>query len=226
MVIGGTVYPMAAALCHVLLADQSRLKMSAGPATLELGAGTGAVGIFAAALGARCTLTDKIIARAATQPVSYSAEGDLDVIAGETRVLLDLLERNAHANQESAQHRIQVAPLDFLQPDDISRTLASSPRGDGFALVLGSDITYEQSSHTGIANAIAQLLQPPHDGRAGVALLAHETRRLDAWGADVQLASFVRAAEARGLRVEQSALQHVQEGSAGSLLRLSLCHSP
>ena len=93
-VVGGEVYPMAAALSHHLsLVYRDRL--AAGPATLELGSGTGAVGLYAAALGAKCTLSDKNIARAALQPQSYGGEGDVEVVAGTSSILIDMLWRNA-----------------------------------------------------------------------------------------------------------------------------------
>tara|TARA_B100000768_G_scaffold133068_1_gene123831 strand:- start:1330 stop:1890 length:561 start_codon:yes stop_codon:yes gene_type:complete len=93
-VVGGEVYPMAAALSHHL-SLLYRDRLAAGPATLELGSGTGAVGLYAAALGAKCTLSDKNIARAALQPQSYGGEGDVEVVAGTSSILIDMLWRNA-----------------------------------------------------------------------------------------------------------------------------------
>jgi len=223
MVIGGSVFPMAAGLCRVLIAEQRALELGTGPPTLELGAGTGAVGIFAAALGARALLTDKSIARAAAQPVSYSADGGLDVLEGESDVLLDLLRHNADANQASADHPIRVEPLDWMQREHVAATLAASEAGAGFALVLGSDITYERDVHDGLAAAIASLLRPPDVQRrqaGGLALIAHETRASYSAAEDVQMQSFVAKAQAHGLHVKLSDL-NVQSGSIGTLLRLS-----
>eukprot|EP00322_Chrysochromulina_rotalis_P007483 CAMPEP_0115852670 /NCGR_PEP_ID=MMETSP0287-20121206/13115_1 /TAXON_ID=412157 /ORGANISM="Chrysochromulina rotalis, Strain UIO044" /LENGTH=272 /DNA_ID=CAMNT_0003306737 /DNA_START=314 /DNA_END=1132 /DNA_ORIENTATION=- len=221
-VIGGTVYPMAAGLCHLLLAEQTNLGLGAGPSTLEIGAGTGAVGIFAAALGARATVTDKMIARAAAQPVSYSADGHMDVLSGTSDVLLELLQSNVDANQQSAAHRIRVAPLDWMDPDQVEAVADSSPAGGGFSLILGSDVTYERASHHAMVLAIKRLLRRPTSAcQGGLALIAHETRRVDALGADIQLASFARYAEAEDLEVESNELPNVQEGSTGTLLKVS-----
>eukprot|EP00966_Prymnesium_polylepis_P047296 1095024-Prymnesium_polylepis.1 len=102
--IGGYPAPLAAALCHHLLAHRAALKLGEGLATLELGAGTGAVGLYAAALGARCTLTEKQPPRAATITVSYTADGDLDLPEGYSRCLLELLQLNVEANRSHCHH--------------------------------------------------------------------------------------------------------------------------
>lgn len=106
--IGGSVWPLAAALCHHLLANRRSLELAEGVSTLELGAGTGAVGIYAATLGARCTLTDMQTPRASAMPVSYSTDGSLDLVEGQSRRLLDLIQFNADANHASCTHHPAV----------------------------------------------------------------------------------------------------------------------
>ena len=221
-VIGGSIYPMAAGLCHHLLGNAESLDFESGPSTIELGAGTGAVGVFAAALGGRCVLTDKKIARAAAQPVSYSADGLMDVLPGSTNVLLELLQGNVDDNQRSAAHPMRVMPLDWMDPTAVIHVAEASPNGRGFELVLGSDISYEHASHGALAAAIERLLRRPTSEReGGLALIAHETRLTDGHGTDIQLESFVRAAESCRLRVERATLPRVPEGSTGTLLTLS-----
>ena len=159
----------------------------------------------------------------ADEQVSYSADGGLDVLEGESDVLLDMLRHNADANQASADHPIRVEPLDWMQREHVAATLAASEAGAGFALVLGSDITYERDVHDGLAAAIASLLRPPDVQRrqaGGLALIAHETRASYSAAEDVQMQSFVAKAQAHGLHVKLSDLD-VQSGSIGTLLRLS-----
>jgi hypothetical protein len=226
-VIGGSIYPMAAGLCHHLLGNAESLDFESGPSTIELGAGTGAVGVFAAALGGRCVLTDKKIARAAAQPVSYSADGLMDVLPGSTSVLLELLQGNVDDNQRSAAHPMRVMPLDWMDPTAVSHVAEASPNGRGFELVLGSDISYEHASHGALAAAIERLLRRPTSEReGGLALIAHETRLTDSHGTDIQLESFVRAAAHCRLRVERATLPRVPEGSTGTLLTLSHAGRP
>ena len=74
-VVGGTIWPTASAMSYHLL--QHRAALQRANAVLELGSGTGALGLFAAGLGARCTLTEHKPPRSAVEPVSYNAEGDL-----------------------------------------------------------------------------------------------------------------------------------------------------
>ena len=106
--IGGSVWPLAAALCHHLLAQRAELKLEEGVSTIELGAGPGAVGIYAAALGARVTLSEMRPSRAATIPVSYTADGDLDLPEGQSDCLLELLQLNVEANRSHYLHTPMV----------------------------------------------------------------------------------------------------------------------
>lgn len=220
-VVGGQVYPMAAALSHHLsLCYRDRL--ATGPATLELGAGTGAVGLYAAALGANITLSDKDIARAALQPQSYGGEGDVEVIAGTSSIILDMLSRNAAANAAHFAHQPRVRTLDWSDGADLASVHAASPGAAGFALILGSDITYSSASHQSLVAAIRRLLLPTGAGVSpSVALIAHQARRVDMWGADVQLRSFEDAALEAGLQVQRSRLR-CEGGSEGYLLQLTL----
>ena len=81
--LGGEVWPSAVALCNHL-AQRSRWLSESNPLTAELGAGTGAVGLYAAGLGARAVLTD-------VGPMTATGYG------GTVR-LLHLMRENARAN--------------------------------------------------------------------------------------------------------------------------------
>lgn len=220
-IVGGEVYPMAAALSHRLSLNH-RAGLALGPATLELGAGTGAVGLYAAALGARCTLTDKKIARAALQPQSYGGEGNVEVIGGTSDIIIDMLRRNASNNAAHFAHQPRVRTMDWSDSADIASAHAASPNGAGFDLILGSDITYSSAAHETLVSAIARLLRPGDEGSPSIALIAHDSRRRDVWGVDVQLRSFEDAALACGLRVQRSRLQCEETRSEGFMLALSL----
>jgi len=95
---------MAAALAHYLMRDRAALFPSPGVATLELGSGTGAVGLYAAGLGARCTLSEQRPERTAAQPVSYAPDGEssisLNELPGQSDCLVDLLHQNVADNYQ------------------------------------------------------------------------------------------------------------------------------
>lgn len=239
--IGGEVYPMAAALCRHLAEARHAHALASGVDVLELGSGTGAVGLFAAGLGARVTLSDKEVARFALEPVAYATDGSIELADGTSDALLRNLRRNVAANRELLRHEPHVAELDWTDAEQVARAVRESPTGEGFALVLGSDVTYEIATHTYLARTISSLLrrrgaeigksaaaadrEASREGGAagagGVALLAHEQRRTSLSGADPQLESFVAAARDAGLQVGCSELAGVQEGSTGTLLELS-----
>ena len=109
--VGGELWPAAGALCAWMA---NHTDIICGARVLELGAGTGACGIYAAALGAsRVLLTD-----------------------GGSQALLDLCARNVDANGGLwAQHgtRVDVAPLTW--------GTGSAP-AENFDLVIASDCTY------------------------------------------------------------------------------------
>lgn len=230
--VGGSVWPMAAALCQHLLRDRATIFRSPGVSTLELGSGTGAVGLFAAGLGAGCTLSEQRPARAAAQPVSYAPDGEssisLDELPGQSDSLLDLLRQNVADNGRCFAIPPAVMELDFTDAAHVKAASAASPTASGFSLILGSDITYSSNQHAHLATAIARLLRKPTSPSAsegGIALIAHEQRlRSLVNGADVQLASFVAAAGEAGLHVEVSPLDVPDAGSSGSLIRLSWPH--
>ena len=208
--IGGEVWPAATALCAWLANHTAEVQ---GRRVLELGAGTGACGLYAAALGAsRVLLTD-----------------------GGSASLLELCERNVAANAPlfAPGTRVDTAPLRWGPKSDVLAAEADGGEGGGgggaFEWVLASDCSYGQESgcqHESLCQALRSLLLVEHtdtgggDGSGGDgggggarpprAILAHEHRARDSglpwlretlgrWDeGDEHLESFAAAARCTG----------------------------
>jgi len=210
-VIGGKLWPAVALMCRWLL-DAGPL---AGSRVLELGAGTGAGGLFASALGAaHVTLTD-----------------------GGGEEVLSLLRRNAAATAHLRRGNVEVAELCF---GDRATAKRLGARADW---VLAADVLYgqsesssargaevEASADAGVrAEALADTLDAllllgcgevttvlpsgadqPQRHRPPRVVLAHEHRARPLRGPlpwdsedDAVLCHFVDAATRRGLRVTE-----------------------
>lgn len=149
---GGAVWPAAETLCQWLLEEQ---RLVQGASVLELGSGTGAVGIFAAGCGAsHVLLTD-----GDESLVSLAAEN-----AQNNRALLP------DANVNSRRYR-WGSTVDGL--------------GGPFDLCLCSDITYEPGYHAPLIKTLSLLLEAPAEADGGReqrppprVLLAHTHRPL------------------------------------------------
>eukprot|EP01052_Picozoa_sp_SAG31_P024866 SAG31_NODE_2144_length_6341_cov_59.535085_2_plen_472_part_00 len=124
---------------------------------LELAAGTGVVGLFTAALGARTVhLTD-----------------------GEP-VVIPLLQRNA-ATQSAAAHTVVTVGL--LRLGDTVFTAPSvtvGAPGDMYDIVIGCELLYFSALAKKLASTLCQLLRPP-ERRRTVALISHTVRRTVFW---------------------------------------------
>lgn len=188
--VGYRLWRSAGAMCRWMRRNEGAVR---GARVLELGAGTGAVGIFAAALGAReVVLTD-----------------------GEAG-LLPLLASNARRNRPLLSHGTEVTAGRWRFGDDPP----ACARAGAFDLVLGTDITYSvNTERDALCGTLRRLLEiGPDNGRAARCLIAHEHRRADmfdveavlhfanepaaAWDArDVCLGTFLASAREHGLRV-------------------------
>jgi len=191
--IGSRLWPAAALLCRWMLGAADGIQ---GSYVLELGAGTGACGLFAGALGAgRVTLTD-----------------------GGGEEILTLLRHNAATNTHLLREAAEVGEMCF------GDRRAAASLGAGVSWVLAADVLYGQSSSSadreaeeearadarrraeGLADTMDALIG--HHRRPRV-LLAHEHRARMlrgplAWDADDDVLShFVRVAQERGLRVSE-----------------------
>ena len=171
--IGGEVWPAATALCAWLANHTAEVQ---GTRVLELGAGTGVCGLYAAALGAsRVLLTD-----------------------GGSASLLELCERNVAANAPlfAPGTRVDTAPLRWGPESGVLAAEAAGGGeggGGGGALewILASDCSYGQESgcqHESLCQALRALLLVEHieagggrgsGARPPRAILAHEHRARD-----------------------------------------------
>jgi len=188
---GGRVWGSAAVLCQALSERASELR---GQNVLELGCGTGAVGIFAAGLGAkRVMLTD-----------------------GGSPVLLELAATNVHANRglwEANGAEVRVAAHSWGEDADEDDDALT-----GFQWIIGSDVTYAVHAHHALCASIAtQLRKRSHGAQV---LIAHQHRRDETEATDGRQQSFVCAAEATGLRVTEIDRVMHQGGRSFSLLRV------
>ena len=179
--VGGTVWPCAAALCRWLSQHADDMK---GVSVLELGSGTGAVGLFAAALGpSRVLLTDGSHGLLKLQ--ASNLERTRQLIPSETGVMIEPL-------------------LWGSQP---------LPHGP-WHYVLGADLTYmyDPDAHTALVATLAELLSsrsPPrvllaHEHRSR----GPSTGMDEEWDAnDETLRRFTMAAADGGLTLEQIAFE-------------------
>ncbi len=94
---GGTVWPAAHTLCMFLFENQQSLNLNRAKC-VEVGSGTGAVGPFAAGLGASVVLTD---CRPPPDSAMYTTDGRSDLPADGSAAILELLEENVKANKDS-----------------------------------------------------------------------------------------------------------------------------
>ena len=131
--VGGRVWASAPVLCEWLSEH-----VEPGDAVLELGSGTGAVGLYAAALGAsRVVLTD-----------------------GGPPALLELLAANVVANQPLLPDAVQLEVAQLSWGADA----ACLPAGP-FTWVCGSDTTYDEEAHGPLCETLRALLLRAHRPR-------------------------------------------------------------
>ena len=140
--MGGRVWKAAPALCAWMAGASDQI---AGCSILEVGAGTGACGLFAAALGAgRVVLTDG---------------------GAESPPLFSLLEENARRTrcQRPAKTQVEVAALHWGR-----EPLPAGP----FDWVIGSDVTWgsDDEAHDGLSSTLAALLRRDAGARCVLAM--------------------------------------------------------
>ena len=171
---GGRLWSSAVALSRWLLPRADQLQ---GTAVLELGCGTGAVGLYAAALGAsKVTLTD-----------------------GGPAALLSLARANAAdpGNVELWSGREGATSAD-VSVEAFSWGSPTGPLGR-FDWILAADVTYSTSAHAALCESLAAQLREHSPGCR--VLVAHEVRAIEG-EEDGKLASFLRAAGEAGLAVK------------------------
>ena len=124
--LGGKLWPASATMCRFLRSESTTL---AGKHVLELGCGCGAVGLYAAALGAASVL--------------LTDGGDDE--------LLEVAAGNMGANHRlTGDAQVSVASHSWA-----ARDIVLPPRLD---LVLGSDVTYARKSHDALCRSIRWMM--------------------------------------------------------------------
>jgi predicted nicotinamide N-methyase len=209
-VLGGTVWPAASVLCSYLAENQHTLDLK-NSHCVELGSGTGAVGLYAAGLGAASViLTD---CRPPPDSAMYTTDGTCTLPPGGSDTILNLLEQNVEANEAifpTGTSVPRVMELDWTE--DSNRVAEAGPTRNGFDIVLASDVTHFSLMHQPLASTIAQLLRRDD---AGVCLLSHQQRMVDLQGEDAQLKKFEEKARTEGLDVEYvPLLSRAEQGDA------------
>ena len=146
---GGQLYPAAVELCRHLAIGHGRTALPGGARqVLEIGCGTGAVGLFAAALGARrVALTDggppAVLALARA-----NSEANRALWGGPEE------DEAAAAAGAAAEEEARVEVLAY------SWGAAAPPELRGFDLVVGSDVTYDTASHAALCACLAAQARP------------------------------------------------------------------
>lgn len=185
-VVGGTVWPAAKSLCEHLLElnkkQGSQPPQRSAVAVVEVGSGTGAVGIFAAAALAdwKVTLTDhRPPVEAVISSVPYLPDGSLDSTILPTDDfpederpqrrtsdrLLRLLQENLDRNRALFRDPLtapNIMELDWTKPWHIELVKVASvvaSKNGGFDLVLASDVTYQSVLHDALANTMVRLMR-------------------------------------------------------------------
>ena len=200
---GGRVWSSASVLCKWLDGQGDTLQ---GRALLELGCGTGAVGLYAAALGAkRVTLTD-----------------------GGSDTLLALAAANARTNRDlwyDTGAEVHVAGHKWGEtPPDVSSADGALFRGHDW--IVGSDVTYAMHAHDALCRSLRDQLGQYSPG--AFVVIGHQHRVASRGGGDgsatpmapdERLASFEAAAAAHGMSVATLLTENVD---AEGLRRVSL----
>lgn len=215
---GAQIWPAAAALCRW---QRSEAESFRGASVLELGAGTGACGLYAAGLGAsRVLLTD---GGDRGLPTTVNSDG-VPTSSMETTVerqrLTRLMDENVRRNEHLFVPGADVRAAPFRWGVD---TLPEGP----FDWVIASDCTYTHDAHEALASTLAALLRAERSPRV---VLAHGHRcppaarryglHLDRWDqGDLALADFIAAANRNNLDLRLLAAERPHSELSGSLRR-------
>lgn len=172
---GAYVWHAGKVLCGEL--GEKHASQIAGSSVLELGAGTGTVGIFAAGLGAaRVLLTD----------------GGSDGVLEQCRL-------NVEDNRDAYPEAV-IDVLEFQWGDELPPAI-----GGAWDWVFGSDLTYGHGRHEPLCSTLRSLLLPDDEegllamlSKAPRVLLSHQHRL-----GEPPLDAFYACAASHGLTVEE-----------------------
>jgi hypothetical protein len=238
-VLGGKLWPAAVALVQYLSSstvyggsnnkdDSCQQSQSSQSCCLELGSGTGAVGLYAAAAGwfrGGVTVTEHCPPTVSVMSsVPYSVDGILEdtttssemkVLSKRSTRLIDLLQENVNANSHLfGGNPPNVEPLDWTKPSDIERLRSLSPNSQGYDVLLGSDVTYVSQLHGELAQTISRTLKS-----TGTCWISHQERlRSLHLSRDYQLQSFEEELTKADLQIVETIPFPIQEDNSESLL--------
>lgn len=211
--LGGAIWPAAALMCRWLASERENI---AGARVIELGSGTGACGLYAAALGAKhVTLTD-----------------------GGGPALLRLLEANIETNQHlfASDCRVNTHRLFWGDIED-SCLAAADVDETHYDYVLAADVLYGIGEADAAADAVARgaalaatmealLLCSSAAARPPRVIVAYEHRCRELRGSlpwdagDEVLENFFGALARRGLGVQEVASERPRLLSSSSGVNL------
>jgi protein N-lysine methyltransferase METTL21A len=155
-----------------------------GLTLLELGAGTGGLGLAASVLGADVTITDQ---------GSFCFPGrDLNPTALQHRTLLDLVLCNIQQNRGVVPKAPVVVEMQWGHGHE-ARVMASLPHKT-YDILCGADILLFQSAHADLVQTLRSLSKP-----STVVLIEHTDRSSDPHDYPYDLQNFLKAVIADGL---------------------------
>lgn len=213
--LGGKIWPSAVALCQYLASNDSATPRE-DTQCVELGSGTGSVGLYAAALGYPVILTEhRPPLSAVMTSVAYSVDGTPEELSDvKSDRLLKLLQTNVEANAhlfKKEQYPV-VMELDWINNDTVSNVASITTKGRGFDLILASDVTYDSPLHQPLADTISGLLTRNSSTSANSkCLVSHQQRRTDLNGSDSHLKEFEKSLTKAGLTIVNQASHPVME---------------
>ena len=184
---GGRVWPAAGALCRYLAAAD----VCRDQRVLELGCGTGAVGVFCAAgLGPKS--------------VVLTEGGSIGLRA--------VAARNVEVNRPLY---FENTPVHIEKHSWGAEDLLKAPCD----LVVGSDVTYDRDAHGDLCASLAALLNVT-EGSAAILAHQHR-KLASVLSGEGQLAHFLECAEEADLAVEEVAVDERNPAAPVSLLRIT-----
>jgi hypothetical protein len=204
--VGAVVWPVAHTLVDVLKSASFLPESNA----IELGAGTGVIGIALGALtGGSVLLTDKL----PPTPHSDAPYGPPKDVSP-SGSLLQLCSQNVSLNR-SVLGDVKVRPLTWGDDAAIEECLSLTKEGNGFDLVVGSDVTYHSPAHPILFYTAARLLRrdrptasAPSEGGDAAPLLgliiSHHHRGVVSYESMLRAAHDAGFSEPRRLRTETS----------------------
>lgn len=140
-VLGGVIWPAAATLCrHLLQIERERSSSPPNRLALELGSGTGCVGLyFAAALKRNVILTEhRPPLAAALTSVAYNVDGTLDynLLEGQDMPKSDILINLLHINVQQNRDLFETTTTSITRPPPNLKSMQESKVAQNFRPIV------------------------------------------------------------------------------------------